>query len=80
VGALEDLEVVTRNAHLLITECMHVKLKDLISLIKKNKVQSAILTHVPPEMETEKGRIIEEAEKSGLPDLRFASDGMIIGL
>lgn len=80
VGALKDLEVVTRNAHLLITECMHVKLKDLINLIKKNKVQSAILTHIPPEMEMEKGRIIKEAEKSGLPDLKFASDGTTIGL
>jgi ribonuclease Z len=79
VGALEDLEVVTRNAKLLITECMHVNLEDLIHLIKKNKVESAIFTHIPPELEKEKDRIMKEAEKLGLLDLRFASDGMIIG-
>ena len=80
VGALEDLEVVTRKANLFITECMHVNLKDLIDLIRKNKVESAILTHIPPEMEGEKDRISKEALSSGLPDLKFASDGMVVKL
>lgn len=78
VGALEDLEVVTRNADLLITECMHVNLEDLINLVKKNKVQSAVFTHIPHELEGEKESITKQAQKLGLPDLKFASDGMII--
>ncbi len=80
VGALEDLEVATHKANLFITECMHVNLQDLFKLIKKNRVASTILTHVPPEMEGEKDRISKEAGSLGLPDLKFASDGMVVEL
>lgn len=80
VGVLEDLEIVTRNANLLLTECMHVNLDALIELIIKNKVKSAIFTHVPPELEREKKKIVEKARKLGFSDLKFASDGMVIEL
>jgi len=80
VGALEDLEMVARNAHLLLTECMHVNLDALIELIIKNKVEKAILTHVPQELEREKNKIVEKARKLGCSDLKFASDGMMIEL
>jgi ribonuclease BN (tRNA processing enzyme) len=80
VGVLEDLEIVTRKANLLLTECMHVNLEALINLIIKNKVESAIFTHIPQELEKEKGKIIEKANKMGFTKLRFASDGMVIEL
>ncbi len=80
VGVLEDLEVVTRNANLLLTECMHVKIDSLINLIIKNKVKSAVFTHIPPELEKEKKKIVEKARKMGFSNLRFASDGMVIEL
>lgn len=80
VGVLEDLKIATRNANLLLTECMHVKIDALINLIIKNKVKSAVFTHIPPELEKEKGNIVEKASEMGLSDLKFASDGMVIEL
>jgi len=80
LGVLEDLEIITRNADLLLTECMHVKIDALIDLIIKNKVESAVFTHIPPELEKEKKNLKEKAKKLGFSNLKFASDGMVIDL
>ena len=78
VGVLEDLKMISRNADLLLSECMHINPYDLIKLIIKNKVKKSIFTHIPPEMEKEKDEIIRKAEESGYSNLEFASDGMIV--
>jgi ribonuclease Z len=78
VGVLEDLEMISRNADLLLTECMHINPFDLIKLIINNKVKKAIFTHIPPEMEKEKDEIIRKAKELGFSNLTFAFDGMAI--
>ena len=78
VGVLEDLKMASRNADLLLSECMHINPYDLIKLIIKNKVKKAIFTHIPPEMEKEKDEIVRKAKELGFSNLQFASDGMIV--
>jgi len=80
LGALEDLEMISGNADYLLTECMHVNLDGLINLMIKNEVKKAIFTHIPPELEKEKKKIVEKAKMLGFSNLKFASDGMIIEL
>jgi ribonuclease BN (tRNA processing enzyme) len=78
VGVLEDLKMISHNADLLLSECMHVNPDELIQLMIKNKVKKAIFTHIPPEMEKEKDEIVKKAKELGFSNLQFASDGMII--
>ncbi len=80
LGVLEDLEIVTRNADFLLTECMHINLDELIKLIIKNKVRKAIFTHIPPDLEKKKKEIAKKVKMLGFSNLKFASDGMIIEL
>ncbi|MGB2698262.1 MAG: MBL fold metallo-hydrolase, partial [Candidatus Zixiibacteriota bacterium] len=78
VGVLEDLEMISRDADFLLTECMHINLDELIKLIIKNKVKKVIFTHIPPEMEKEKDEIVRKAKELGFSNPKFAFDGMII--
>ena len=78
VGVLEDLEMISRNADLLLSECMHINPYDLIRLIIENKVKRTIFTHIPPEMEKEKDEVVRKAKELGFSNLQFASDGMIV--
>ena len=47
----DDLANLIFDADLVITECTHPRLEKLLSLMKESKVNSAIFTHIPVELE-----------------------------
>jgi ribonuclease BN (tRNA processing enzyme) len=78
VQSTRDLEEITEDADVLITECVHPSLPELLSAIAEKGVKRAILTHVPPELESKQQEIIESARKIGLDKFDFAYDGLIV--
>jgi ribonuclease Z len=76
VQSARDLAEIAAGADILITECMHPDLSELLSLIADKGVKSTILTHVPPELEDKQKEILQKAAQMGLSRLSFASDGL----
>jgi ribonuclease BN (tRNA processing enzyme) len=75
-----DLAEIAAGADILITECMHPDLRELLFLVADKGVKSTIFTHIPPELEDRQKEILEMAPKVGLGRLSFASDGLRISL
>jgi ribonuclease BN (tRNA processing enzyme) len=78
IGSSGDLANIVFDADLLITECMHPRLEDLLSLIIENKVKSAIFTHIPVELEGKEKIILEKAREFNFHNLRMAYDGLVV--
>ena len=78
IGSSDDLARIVFDADLLITECMHPSLDKLLSLITESKVKSAVLTHIPPELEGREEAMLEKAREFDFDDLLIAYDGLTI--
>jgi ribonuclease BN (tRNA processing enzyme) len=78
IGSSGDLTNIAFDADLLITECMHPRLEDLLSLITESKVKSAIFTHIPVELEGKEKIILEKAQEFNFHNLRIAHDGLVV--
>ncbi len=80
IRSAEDLDEITEDADLLITECVHPGITELLSLISEKGVKRAILTHIPPELEARQEEIVESAREMGFERLSFASDGLKVSI
>jgi len=78
IGSSGDLANIVFDADLLITECMHPRLEDLLSLITESKVKSAIFTHIPVELEGKEKIILEKAREFNFNNLLIAYDGLVV--
>jgi ribonuclease BN (tRNA processing enzyme) len=78
IGSSDDLANIVFDADLLITECMHPRLEDLLSLITESKVKSAIFTHIPVELEDKEKIILEKAKEFNFNNLLIAQDGLVV--
>jgi ribonuclease BN (tRNA processing enzyme) len=78
IGSAKDLAGIIQDADILITECVHPSLHELLSLIVEKCVKSSILTHIPLELEARQKEIVENAGKMGLHRFSFAYDGLSI--
>ncbi|MGB8658476.1 MAG: MBL fold metallo-hydrolase [Candidatus Zixiibacteriota bacterium] len=76
----DDLAGIIEDSDLVITECFHPQLEELIPLLVKGKVKSTILTHIPPELEGKEEEVVGFAEKMGLENIVMAYDGLAIGI
>ena len=80
IESSNDLAEIIQDADLLITECFHPKLEELISLMTEKGVKSAVFTHMAPELESKGSEISAKAQKMGFDKLMMAHDGMVIGI
>jgi ribonuclease BN (tRNA processing enzyme) len=80
IESSDDLKDIISDADILITECFHVKLESLIPLMLEKRIKSALLTHIPPEMEGKENEILEWAGKMGFEELKIAYDGLTIAI
>ncbi len=80
IESSDDLKDIISDADILITECFHAKLESLIPLMVEKRVKSALLTHIPPELEGKENEILERAEKMGFEKLTIAYDGLTIAI
>jgi ribonuclease Z len=78
IESSDDLAGIVFDADLLITECMHPRLERLLSLITDSEVKSAVLTHIPPELEGQEEAILEKARDFDFGNLLIACDGLVI--
>jgi ribonuclease BN (tRNA processing enzyme) len=75
-----DLAGIVQDADLLITECFHPQLDQLIPLMLEKKVKSALFTHIPPELEGKERGILDKANGLGFEELRMAHDGLVVNI
>ncbi len=78
IESTKDLAEIVDGADVLITECVHPRLEELLSLIAEKKVKSVFLTHVPPELEAKEKEILQRSKKMGIDSLAFAHDGLSV--
>lgn len=80
IGSSEDLAHIIFDADLLITECMHLRLEKLLSLITESKVKSAVFTHIPMELEGKEKIILKKACEFDFDNLLIAYDGLVVDI
>lgn len=78
IESTRDLEEIVQDADILITECVHPSLTELLSLVSEKGVKSAFLTHIPQELEPRQEEIKTWARRMGFENLSFAFDGLIV--
>jgi ribonuclease BN (tRNA processing enzyme) len=72
VDGLDHLSACAPMANLLISECMHVDLEDILNFSRQNRISRVVLTHIPPGMKIPEPSITER--ESDL-NVQFANDG-----
>ncbi len=80
IDSSDDLADIIFGADLLITECMHPRLEELLSLITESKVKSAVFTHIPIELEGKERMVLEKAGEFGFDNLLMAYDGLAVDI
>ncbi len=80
IGSLVDLESFVSSPHLLITECMHTGIEELLGFISQKGIRKTILTHIPLQLEGKEDYIMALARKLGAEEVRMAYDGLRIEL
>jgi ribonuclease Z len=78
IDSAKDLAGIIQDADILITECVHPSLHELLSIIVEKCVKSTYLTHIPPELEAKQKEIVEQAGQMGLNRFSFAYDRLSI--
>jgi ribonuclease BN (tRNA processing enzyme) len=78
IHSSDDLVDIIGDADLLISECFHVTVDDLLPLALRENVKSLLLTHIPPELEGKEQEILQKARKLGFERLTVAHDGLVI--
>jgi ribonuclease BN (tRNA processing enzyme) len=80
IASMEDIENLIEEVDLFFCESTHVKVEELLELVKRKKVREIILTHIHEEVEGKKEQIIKMADEMEYRNLRFAFDGLSISL
>lgn len=80
IASAQDLAPIVEDADILITECVHPSLEELLSLVLDMKVKFLLINHIPPELEEKQEQILNRAKKEGMERLSFARDGFSITL
>jgi len=80
IGSLTDLERFVSSPHLLITECMHTDLEELLGFVSQQGIRKTLLTHIPLQLEGKERHIKALAERLGVGGVRMAYDGLRIEL
>jgi len=80
IESSNDLTEIIQDADILITECFHPRLENLIPLMVEKRVKSAVFTHIPPELEGKEKEILKKAQKMGFEKLIMAYDGLVIDI
>jgi ribonuclease BN (tRNA processing enzyme) len=80
IESSDDLAGIVQDADLLITECFHPQLDQLILLMLEKKVKSALLTHIPHELEGKEKEILDKAKRLRFEELRMAHDGLVLNI
>jgi len=75
VQSVSDLDDTPRQADLLILECTHIGLDEIMEAVSEWRAKQVLLTHVPMELEGMVSTLKDMAAKWGIPDIQFASDG-----
>ncbi len=78
IESSRDLADIISDADLLISECFHVMVDELLPLALEKNVKSVLLTHIPPELEGKEAEILRKARKVGFEKLAVAYDGLVI--
>lgn len=73
-----DLVDIVSHTDLLISECFHVTVDELVELALEKSVKSLLLTHIPPELEGKETEILQKARRLGFERLTIAYDGLVI--
>jgi ribonuclease BN (tRNA processing enzyme) len=80
IADMEDIESLIEEVDLFFCESTHIKVEELLELVKRKKVRETILTHIHEQVEVKREQIIKMAEEMGYRNLKFAFDGMSISL
>jgi ribonuclease BN (tRNA processing enzyme) len=80
IADTKDIENLVEEIDLLFCESTHIKMEELLELVKRKNVKETILTHIHEGVEAKTEQIIKMAEKMGYRNLRFAFDGMSLSL
>ena len=80
MGSLSDLEDFVSNPDVLITECMHISVEELLGFLSQHRIGETILTHIPPQLEGKERYIKALAERLGVRGVRMAYDGLKVEL
>ena len=75
VDSLSHLKMTSGKVQILISECTHIRVEDIIDFAVHAGVSKVVFTHIPPEMEE---KTIPEQRKFQHLRLIFAKDGMVI--
>jgi len=75
VDSLSHLNITPGKVQILISECTHIRVEDIIDFAFNAGVSRVIFTHIPPEMEE---KAIPEQRKLQHLNLIFAKDGMVV--
>ncbi len=51
IGSLSDLEDFVSTPDILITECMHINIEELLGFVSQRGIGETILTHIPLQLE-----------------------------
>lgn len=76
ISTLDALENFAQGIELLITECTHVSLEEILEFVRKNGISNTILTHIPPDLDLKKAMDI----LSPVTKIRIAKDGDTVEL
>jgi ribonuclease BN (tRNA processing enzyme) len=80
IHSSDDLVDIAGDTDLLISECFHVTVDELLVLAIERNVKSVLLAHIPPELEGKEQEVLQRAQKAGFERLTLAHDGLVVGL
>lgn len=80
IGSLTDLEGFVSSPNLLLTECMHTSVEELLGFVSQRGIGETILTHIPPQLEGKGSHVRALAKKLGVKGVRMAYDGLRVEL
>ena len=72
IDSLDHLSEWKKKTELLISECTHVEIENVIRFAKKKAIPQILLTHIPPQIESVKDNY---KNRSDPPFVNFADDG-----
>jgi ribonuclease BN (tRNA processing enzyme) len=76
LAGIPDLGNIPKNADLLILECTHIELEEIMEAVVEWEAKKVLLTHIPAELDGKTLALRDMAGKWGIRDIQFARDGM----
>ena len=77
---MDDLAGMVEDTDLLIIECFHPQLDELLALITDNRIKSAVFTNIPSGLEGKEKEISIQAKSMGVENFILACDGLTIAI